>query len=53
MHKMPGELLYLAAQNPSGSGNVYAEIDANGEELRWANSTTPYGIASVSGRVPR
>lgn len=53
MHNPPGEFLYLAAQNPSGSGNVYAEIDVNGEELRWANSTIPYGIASVSGRVPR
>lgn len=53
MHKAPGEFLYRAAQKPSDHGNVYAEIDVNGEELQWANSTTSYGIATVSGRVLR
>ncbi|MGP8243860.1 MAG: hypothetical protein ACLQVN_04995 [Bryobacteraceae bacterium] len=46
-----GTMLYLSAQNENERGTVTARIYVNGDVLQEAESSTPYGIASVSGTV--
>ena len=44
--------LYISAQKQSEDGTVHAVIYVNGNLVQEAESTSSYGIATVSGRVP-
>jgi hypothetical protein len=59
--KVPGELgffarsgqfVYFSAQNKSGAGTVHVRIQIDGRVVQEATATSPYGIATASGRVP-
>jgi hypothetical protein len=59
--KIPGELgffarsgqfVYFSAQNKSGAGTVRVRIQIDGRVVQEATATSPYGIATASGRVP-
>jgi hypothetical protein len=47
-----GAFLYLSAQKQGERGTIHATIYIDGQVLQQADSDSPYGIASVSGRVP-
>lgn len=48
-----GSFVYLSAQNRSGQGDVHVAITVDGRHLQEATSSTPHGIATASGSVPR
>lgn len=47
-----GQFVYFSAQNKSGKGTVHVRIQIDGQVLQEATTTSPYGIATASGRVP-
>ena len=49
----PGRFVYLSAQKTDEAGTIHAEIWGGSGILQEANSSTAFGIASVSGSVPR
>ncbi len=52
--KVPaGRFLYLSAQKTEERGTVRAAISVEGKIVQEANSSAAFGIASVSGSVPR
>jgi len=51
-HAKQGAFVYLSVQKKFESANLEAVITVNGKILQQAESTPPYGIASVSGSVP-
>lgn len=50
---LAGQFVYISAQNRTNSGDVHVSITVDGGLLQQATSSTPYGIASASGSVPR
>ena len=48
-----GEFVYLSAQNQGRSGNVHVSIRVDGNILQEASASSPFGIATASGSVPR
>ena len=48
-----GQFVYVSAQNRTNSGDVHVSITVDGRPLQQATSTTPFGIATASGAVPR
>jgi hypothetical protein len=48
-----GAFVYLSAQNKGATGTVHVAIRVNGRTLQQATSSSPYGIATASGRLPR
>lgn len=51
MRRAAGTFLYVAAQKKGSDGTVHAAIYVDGDVIQQAESDTPYGIASASGRV--
>lgn len=47
-----GSILYLSAQNKS-TGTIKARIYLDSRQLQMAESDAEYGIATVSGSIPR
>jgi len=46
-----GAFLYLSAQKKSAEGTVHVTVRVDGKILQQATSSSPYGIATASGRV--
>lgn len=42
---------YISAQNESGYGSVIVRLYVNGVEVKTAQSSSKYGIATASGRL--
>lgn len=49
----PGSFVYLSAQKKEEYGVIFAQVFVNAVSIQKAESNSPYGIASVSGSVPR
>jgi hypothetical protein len=47
-----GSFAYVSAQNQGDSGEVHVAVLVDGRILQEATSSTAYGIATASGRVP-
>lgn len=50
---LPGQFLYLSAQNTGSRGAVTCDILVNGQSIQSARAEGGYKIATCSGSVPR
>jgi hypothetical protein len=48
-----GEFVYLSAQKKGEDGTISVRIRVDGTLLQEATASSPYGIASASGRIPK
>lgn len=48
-----GQFVYLSAQNKGREGDVHVSIRVDGNVIQEASASSPYGIATASGSVPR
>lgn len=46
---VPGDFLYISAQNQTSAGSVSVSIKVNGTTWKSATSSAAYGIATASG----
>ena len=49
---MPGDFVYVSAQNQGNSGSVTATIRIDGETFKTSTSSGAYVIATASGLIP-
>lgn len=48
----PGAFVYLSAQKADTNGEITVSVTVDGRPLQAASASSPYGIATASGRVP-